>query len=401
MITDKSLKVLRFQLGILFRVGAVPFTWDPIKQKYVWKESRIKFCVLFWLAIVTHLYLSGKHLLSCLKQQQLCSSLDQSVTIYNFVTQAIIALVVSVFAFTHPRNFAEAHNGLDTFLKHLTQDKNFLPRKFEKSRYFKLMDKFLLGVVIGMNLVGVFVAGQCWIFPGLKIFVHSSFSFISSNFVLKTMFQLGFSLMILTSFLVFAFLLSICLPIMGMSIILIKTEFRLGLDKQVYLTRGNVRFVPNLVKLYRAGEILLKLILNCYAIILLPGEMLLSLGVVNCSCCLIIHGGQYDWIQLFTFWNGWVSCLFSLIMVFEIGGRFEMHSKKTIQSWLKPRSGLGQERAGTMLSRKPYFRRFARSCRPLCFCYKEYRKIRRATVLILLRTLTRNTFRVLATVRGR
>lgn len=399
MITDQSLKLIQLQAETLSKLGVLPFRWDPLKETYFWKETRKKSCFLFWLCALLHVGLAGSHLLSCFRSTFLssripCSSLDQSLTHYNLVLLSTILIIYSLFAFTHPRTIVEVHNSFDVFVRHVKLDRNFLPRRFEKSKYFKGIDNLILGLVVGLNLFGILISGQTWIFHRLKLFPTGFVQLEGARLdliLIKIYLQLAYSYFMVCSFLLISFLLTFVVSGMVMFTTLIGQEFKLGLNRDIYITRGNVRYTSNLIRHYRGVELMIRLNLDCYAALIIPGETLLSIAVVHSTCCLILYGKMFEIILLFTFVSGWTFSLAVLLILFEIGGRFEKLSKETLHSWKKHRTILEGNYNG-----QPYFRRFARSCRPLCFCYKGYRKIRRDTILILLRTLARNTFRALA-----
>lgn len=165
-------------------------------------------------------------------------------------------------------------------------------------------------------------------------------------------------------------------------------EFRLG--KPSYKTSDNLRQAGNLVKMYRAMQLLqINLINELLGRFLVPMQSVATILFVFSSFMLIRHGKTLDtlscclmgsWAFLATtFWGG----------VLLIGGILHSKGLKTLGSWKKYQWKNRMERK--------VMGKFGKSCKPVMISFGKAYVIRKATFLIFIRGLTRGLMRVLLT----
>lgn len=394
MISDQNIKLLNSILKLLFKFKIFPLYWDSRTRRYICHKQRAKFSFIYLAAVVAHLALPAYNFANC--DRSGCSSFEKSLFIINIILTTGIILPLSLYTFSPSNQLVEVHNSIDFYIRNLKRGRYILPVQFANSRYFKLIDKLALIVVSGLNLLSFLISIQCWVFPSWGIY-FTTFIQPWYYFPLRVCIQSCYSIMIVASFLLIGFLFTTLLVNISFCIRMIKNELRPGLRRDQYIMRDGVRRIPNLVLFYRETELLLKLFLDYFGVILVPGEALLILTVMTFSSCLILFRKEYDAIQLSAFSNGLVACLTVLILFFEISGRFELYSRKTLAIWRKHYSNANSSLENSR--ERKYFLKFVKSCKSLCIGYKGYRKTNRLTVLVLIRRLARNVFRTLASFR--
>lgn len=395
MITEHNLNLLKRLARLLFQLRCLPLRFNRSQEKFIYDPSRFKFSVIFVLLSVLHFLLAVVNLFHLCSKKTLiseqkaknCSSLGLSVSLFNVLFMSLFLLCFFALL-KDPFLTAATNNCFLLFLKDL---QNVLDlEKFQRSKFYLAMDKFTTGMVFGVQGLGALIAGQCWIFPKFGLF-FTSFIPGDWNPLWRLPVQLGYTYFVLASFLTINFLLVFILSEMPMFLTLISTECKPGLETGAYFTSREVRRVENLPGFYRRVEHLLKISLDAFAVIIIPGETFLTVTVVGSSCCMILYWKTFDYVQLFTIMNAHVSCLATIIIVFEIGGRFDLYSRRTLQAWKRFSWGSPED--------SKYMKKYQRSLRPLLYNYKEYRKIKRGTLFAILKSIAVNTFRVIATMK--
>lgn len=247
-------------------------------------------------------------------------------------------------------------------------------------------------------LVGMFSALKCWLFPELPSYFTSLIPGASPYaHYTRPLISLTFSYFAISATVLFAFITAHMMSSMPVFVVLMQAEFRPGLDPSLYFTRSSFRQVSNLPMFYRQVEILLKLLTDVYAFMLLPTEWLLTVTVICCNCCLILYRHYLNRIQLTSLTNVLIVSGSIILGLFEFGGRFDKYSRNTIATWKRYRWRWQRIRSGKW--EREYVFKFARSCRPLSFCYKELRKIQRTTLLRVLKSIAVYTFKAVKTFR--
>ncbi len=177
-----------------------------------------------------------------------------------------------------------------------------------------------------------------------------------------------------------------------MYLMIMYIELRPGLPENKYLMKCHIRTAPFLLQFYRQFEIILKALMEVYAMLLMPVETILTMIVIASNCCLILYRRELNTIQLLSTINALVLGWTSLVVTFEIGGRFEMYSRQTYMKWKKWNWASSRRD-------KRIVGKFIKSCKPLRLGYKGYRRITRVTLLQIARSIGVNTFRIVKCVR--
>lgn len=244
-----------------------------------------------------------------------------------------------------------------------------------------------------MIFVGILNVLKCWLLPDLPVYFTSLISRDAFHYaaILRFSITLFFSYFIFCSALLCSYIISQVVSSMPIFVILMSAEFRLDLNPSWYITQSKFRSSSHLTSLYRQVEILLCVFLNVYSFMLLPTETFLTLAIISYNSCLILYRSYLNSIQLLSLYNGMLLAWSILAAVFEIGGRFDLYSRRTLTSWKRYR--------WNSHLKKFQMSRFARTCRPLKFCYKDYRQIKRGTLLHVVRSIAVSTFRVVKMLR--
>lgn len=264
--------------------------------------------------------------------------------------------------------------------------------KFKSSSYSKVLNRLAPAIACSMTLVGVLGAVKCWLLPDLPTYFTSflpkrSFSWKCG----RVLISLTFSYFVLCSALLCSFVLSNCVCCMPMFVLLVHSEFTPGLSQSCYFTQNKFRMESHIPRFYRQLEILLNAFLNIYALMLLPTETFLTLAIISYNCCLILYRSYLNTVQLISICNGMILASSILTLVFEAGGKFNLYLHQAMVCW--------RRYPWNSRTRRLQMLRFAKSCRPLNFCYKGYRKIKQDTLLSLARSIAVNTFRVIKMLR--
>lgn len=259
--------------------------------------------------------------------------------------------------------------------------------KFAYSHYFKTIDKLVVVFLFSLIAIPVVISIKIILFPQTPISFISLVSLSSPwrNFLLPlvAIIYQYFCTCIALSLSYLIIHLTLCFP---MIVIIMANELRPGLNEQTYYLRNGIRKLEYLPLFYRQVELLINIGMNVYALMIIHVEGLLTFVIVACNCSFILYNNEMSRLQtvhavnlLFIVWS-------VILGFYEIGGRFDAYSRRTLASWKRyPWNGTTKE--------VKVMKRFIRSCRALKVGYKGYRKIRRTTVLVIMKSVAVNTFR--------
>ncbi len=177
-----------------------------------------------------------------------------------------------------------------------------------------------------------------------------------------------------------------------MLVIILANELRPGLNEQRYFLGNSIRKIKYLPLFYRQIELIIKIGMNIYALMIIPVEGLLSFIIVACNCGFILYNNDMNRLQTIHVVNVLFIAWSVILGLYEIGGRFDAYSRRTLASWKRYSWNGTKDEVKVM-------RKFIRSCRALTVGYKGYRKIRRTTLLVIMRSVAVNTFRAVKMLR--
>lgn len=163
------------------------------------------------------------------------------------------------------------------------------------------------------------------------------------------------------------------------------------------ITNGfNANSVLQSMDFYRKVKILLYIYLDFYGFTLLVLESGLAFGITVYSVLITTFGSSLRPTEICGILVCWTIFSSSLALILETSGRFEHLSEKRLKSW-KRGIVFDKMRPNQML--KHTMKRL-RSMTTLRYNFKGYRKVKRLSIFIEIKAITRNTFRAVAATRS-
>lgn len=175
------------------------------------------------------------------------------------------------------------------------------------------------------------------------------------------------------------------LPLGLLVIRILVKELRFGRPK--YLSIDSLRKPQNLQIVYRMGQILILHTNALFGKILIPIQTFTTLMSVFGAYVAIKHNDKMKTMSLLMVlgWTliaavGWGLCL-------TLGGYLHSNGQKILGSWRKYEWKSKKERNE--------MKKFVRSCKPIVICYGKIFVVRRVSLMIFVRGLTRGLVRVI------
>lgn len=262
-------------------------------------------------------------------------------------------------------------------------------KEFSNSRFFKLLDKVVTSSGFLKIVLGLLWFLKCTRHPERPI---SFLGFLPSIGIIRCIAFLIYAYFTFSFAMIMSFIFAHITSSLPMYLMIMYIELRPGLPENKYLMERHVRTAQFLFPFYRQFEIILKALMEVYAMLLMPIETILTMTVIASNCCLILYRSELNTIQLLSIINALVLGWTSLVVTFEISGRFEMYSRRTYMKWKK-------WDWGSRRREKAIVGKFIKSCKPLRIGYKGFRRITRVTLLQIGRSIGVNTFRIGTTIR--
>lgn len=168
-------------------------------------------------------------------------------------------------------------------------------------------------------------------------------------------------------------------------------ELRVGRRNSVYEMRPEFRQTDNLMRTYKSMEILVAKTNRMLGPILFPMQSLSTLVCVFGSFEVIKHRGFLETkvIAMLGTWAFILPVTWSIVLI--IGGYVHNQGNKILSSWKQTPWGSRKERV--------VMAKFRRSCRPLMMAWGKAFVLKRVSILVFYRGLTRGIVRALLAFR--
>ncbi len=178
------------------------------------------------------------------------------------------------------------------------------------------------------------------------------------------------------------------LPLVLLVIRFVVNELRIGRPK--YLSNDFFRTPQNLQLVYRMGQILMACINGLFGKLLIPFQTIATLLFVFGSYVTIKHHDKMKIISLLMILSWALLAAFGWGCILVMGGYLHSNGQKILTSWKK----------NVWKSRKERneMKRFVKSCKPMAICYGKLFVIRRVSLMVFVRGLTRGLKRTILTL---
>ncbi len=205
------------------------------------------------------------------------------------------------------------------------------------------------------------------------------------KYVLYTCYFICFEWIVLKSQLLFCFINNFIVEMLIQCVPLVQHEFKIGQKLSQYHTTEEFRSLDNMTTEYRASELILKLILDIFGILIIVSYCLALLGTVVCNSTLFRGNLNLVFTQNLILILTTVFLQALWVVVLYASKVAIVSSMKNIMSWRNGNWGKRKDRQ--------YMAAFRKSCRPFQIGYKNHFRISRNCVLNFLWRVYRITFR--------
>lgn len=386
MISQHNLLIVRKLVILLHKYKAIPIKWNENQKKFSFDPNRLSNSYLHLFLNLVHIFLpfiklyliDGTEAFAKYTNSELIVCIGELLYLFAMLAMNLVIL-------QNPIRTVIVLNSVETFVKKL-------PKKTSKSTasLLKVLDKFIYFIDLHLKLHGILGCIVCWLAPHLPIFL-TSFATLNKPWLLP--FRITYSVLLSYYFVCSGFLCSFiaCHGLSSMPMFVIVMHKLCG-PQPMALKKGR-NDISGLF-LYRQVEILLNVYWDFYGYLFIPCEGILVLGVTMYSCLLVMYRERLSTLYVLILLAAWIMASSCLVIVFETGGRFEMYSRRTLNAW----------KCKFTLCLKNVFeqknmQKICKMYKPLNFNYKGYRKVKRGTLLELMKTVAKNTFRMVATFK--
>lgn len=388
MVSEKNIELTRQHARVLSKLRASPFRWDPCTETYQSVPHRLPYCYFQLLSTFLHLISPLAHLFLCINRNRFPYSLIETVVcVTAFLFLCTIFLETLVIVVLHEDSLAVL-NSMELFIERFTAEHY---KTCKRPRYLKFVD--ILVTATDMHLRSHFVIGGvlCWVTPKFPILLSSwlpeNFEGSLMLYLVQTVYLGFFSYHMICSAYLCSFVSCHGLSTLPMFVWVMRKECKPS------VSQGH-RGISGLL-LYRQVELLLCIYWKFYGSIFLPAEAILTAGITVYSSGLIVFWRRVKPAYVSMLFVGWLIAVVCLVVIFEIGGRFDLDSRKTLGMWKKV----------CLLKTGPYrtlktkeIMKYLKSFRPLKFNFNGYRKVSRIAILQIIRSIAKNTFRAVTTL---
>lgn len=177
---------------------------------------------------------------------------------------------------------------------------------------------------------------------------------------------------------------------------LISKEIRLGNGRngmRQYKTAISMRKSFNLSRIYRMLQILLKMLIEAFGLIVVVAHLVMLAILVYCQISLLLYWSRLTYLTKGLIINLLVIGLIAWIFSLDMLGRLVVESTKSVKSWNRVSMVVWGSRETVQ-----YMRKFNKSCPPLMISFKSFYKIKRSTVLSFMKLVSNLTFRALISI---
>ncbi len=164
----------------------------------------------------------------------------------------------------------------------------------------------------------------------------------------------------------------------------------LNVSRSKYVTTESLREAENLKLVYRMAQILQVRINLLFGRLLFPLQSFANLAFVFGSFVAIRHRDQMSTVPLLMVVSWTCAAGFGWGLVLVMGGYLQSHGVKILGSW-KRHEWLSKKEKKEMA-------KFAKSCRPITLCYGKMFAIRKISLLVFLKGLSRGLIRAILTL---
>lgn len=194
--------------------------------------------------------------------------------------------------------------------------------------------------------------------------------------------------MISYCYIYFISLVASLLPLEGLSILFLVKELKIG--RLRYYSIDSLRQPQNLQRVYRMGQILMLQINNLFGKLLLPMQTLATLLFVFGAYVAIKHHDKMNTISVLMVLGWTLSAAIGWGLILTLGGYLHSNGLKILTSWRKNVWKYRKERNEMKI--------FVKSCGPIVVCYGKIFVMRKVSLMIFVRGLTRGLVRVILTL---
>ncbi len=183
-------------------------------------------------------------------------------------------------------------------------------------------------------------------------------------------------------------LVETALPLILLVIRFAVNELKIG--RLIYLTNDSLRTPQNLQLVYQMSQILMTCINGLFGKLLIPVQTIATLLFIFGSYVAIKHHDKIEIISLLMVLSWSLSAVAGWGGILMLGGYLHSNGQKILTAWKKNPWKYRKERNE--------MKRFVKSCKPMAICYGKLFVIRRVSLMVFVRGLTRGLKRAILTL---
>lgn len=171
---------------------------------------------------------------------------------------------------------------------------------------------------------------------------------------------------------------------------LLVRELPVGKHDHKYSANENLRSPSNIIHVFMTVEILQTKINQLCGVLLLPFQTVITLLFAFSGYVVIRHRDKIGTVPfvLMVSWVTFAPAVWGLLLV--MGGYLHSNGLKILNSW--------KRHTWNSKAEKKLMNKFAKSCRPIMICHQKMFIIRKISVLLYVKSMSRNLVRTLLTL---
>ncbi|CAL8125341.1 unnamed protein product [Orchesella dallaii] len=375
--------MVQIGIPILYYLGVATYKFDSKKLIFYKPKRKLKrvylnvFLILTWFAYHTF--------------QVIRFYVAKDFNSFNFTFTCLMTFCISNISFAITLYYEDEAfpmaSSMFIFLRQINSD--FLPTyNPNKSTYNKIVDLLSMAFILMISLL-IFVTWLCFIF--LPMFPNLPGNVVPQHWP----FLLRFTIVYFApNYIVMGQYLNAIAPALAIWIYgalvvpFVVRELRLG--RKSYSSCAILRRPKTLMKLYRTCQLLQQMINLLLGKFIVPIQSVITFMSVVGFFLVITRRHEFDMAPFIVLisWAGIASIGWSLVLL--MGGYLHSNGNKVLNSW--------KYNSWNSSAERKLMNKFRVSCRPIMICYGKMYVMRKQSVLIYNRGLSRGVVRALLTM---